>query len=50
MAIAAMAQEAAAHIECRTDLMASADYRRQLVGVLAGDALQSATVTAQVHA
>jgi CO/xanthine dehydrogenase FAD-binding subunit len=49
-AITAMAQSAAAEIECRTDLMASADYRRQLAGVLAGSALTAATAEAVAHA
>jgi len=48
--VAKIALDAAAQIECRTDLMASADYRRQLARVLAGDALQSAAKVAQVHA
>jgi len=37
-----IAHDAAAHIEYRSDLTASADYRRQLARVLAGRALQSA--------
>lgn len=48
--IAAIAREAAADIECRADLAASADYRRQLASVLAGQALQSAAAEAQAHA
>jgi CO/xanthine dehydrogenase FAD-binding subunit len=49
-AITAMAQSAAAEIECRTDLMASADYRRQLAGVLAGSAMAAAAAEAVAHA
>jgi len=49
-AITAMAQSAAAEIECRTDLMASADYRRQLAGVLAESALAAAAAEPVAHA
>jgi CO/xanthine dehydrogenase FAD-binding subunit len=45
-----MAQSAAAEIECRTDLMASADYRRQLAGVLAASALAAGAEEAVAHA
>jgi 2-furoyl-CoA dehydrogenase FAD binding subunit len=45
-----MAQSAAAEIECRTDLMASTDYRRQLAGVLAGSALAATAAEAVAHA
>jgi CO/xanthine dehydrogenase FAD-binding subunit len=48
--ISAMARSAAAEIECRTDLMASADYRRQLAGVLAESALAAAAAEPVAHA
>ena len=48
--IEAIAHDAAASIECRTDPMASADYRRQLAAVLAGRTLQSAAAEGQAHA
>ncbi len=42
VAVQSIARDAAKRIECRTDLLATASYRRQLASVLAGKAIVSA--------
>jgi 2-furoyl-CoA dehydrogenase FAD binding subunit len=49
-AVQTIARDAAGRIECRTDLLASAGYRRQLATVLAGKAILSAYADGQPHA
>ncbi len=49
-AIQTIARDATGLIECRTDLLASAGYRRQLAMVLAGKAILSAYADGQPHA
>jgi 2-furoyl-CoA dehydrogenase FAD binding subunit len=45
-----IARDAAARIECRSDLLASSDYRRQLAAVLAREALRAAEAQDKSHA
>jgi 2-furoyl-CoA dehydrogenase FAD binding subunit len=49
-AVETVARDAAAQIECRSDVMASAGYRRQLATVLAGKAILAAGAEGRVHA
>lgn len=49
-AVQTIARDAAGRIECRSDLLASVGYRRQLATVLAGKAILSAYAEGQTHA
>lgn len=45
-----IARDAAARLECRSDMLATADYRRHLAAVLAGKALLAAKAPGGAHA
>jgi 2-furoyl-CoA dehydrogenase FAD binding subunit len=49
-AVQTIARDAAGRIECRSDLLATAPYRRQLAAVLAGKAIVLAYAEGQAHA
>ena len=49
-AVQTIARDAAGRIECRSDLLATAPYRRQLAAVLAGKAMVLAYAEGQAHA
>jgi len=49
-AVEKIAHEAAAKLECRSDMLAAADYRQYLAAVLAGKALLAANAARGAHA
>ena len=50
LTLKSLARDAASKIECHSDMLASADYRRNLAAVLAGDALHAACGGDAAHA